>query len=85
MCYGSRCMFEGYMGECTVHTLKFEEKYGYRACTVGRAIQCEDYEKFYEEHKEELDNIYRKYIEDSREIEDWLINEIQRQNKELVV
>ena len=64
MCYGSRCMFEGHMGDCTVHTLNFKEKYGYAACAVGRSVGDEDEEEFYENHKEELDNAYRQYIED---------------------
>lgn len=64
MCYGSGCMFEGHMGDCTVHTLNFKEKYGYSACTVGRSIQDEDDEEFYNSHKEELDKAYIRYRED---------------------
>jgi hypothetical protein len=64
MCYGSGCMFEGHMGDCTVHTLNFKKKYGYTSCVVGRSVQDEDDEEFYESHKEELDKIYRQYRED---------------------
>lgn len=73
MCYGSTCMFEGHMGDCTVHTLKFKEKYGYTACAVGRSIQDEDDEEFYMSHKEELDKVYRQYREDQdKELKDFI-------------
>lgn len=64
MCYGSSCLFEGHLGECTIHTLDFKKKYGYTPCMVGHSIQNKEDIEFYEKNKEDLDKVYRQYNED---------------------
>jgi len=41
MCYGSKCDFEGYMGECNILSVskfrQIETELGYTACFIGGA------------------------------------------------
>lgn len=68
MCYTGICLFEnggGRAGDCMVfgHS-DFEKRYGESPCIVGQLPQDPDDEKYIEENKERLDDIYKRYLEE---------------------
>lgn len=74
MCYSGRCIFENRMGDCTVFdTIKFHDKYGFSACTVGGLADSPEEEQFIKNNAAILDSVLRQYRADEEaEHEQWL-------------
>lgn len=74
MCYSGQCIFENYMGDCTVFdTIKFHDKYGFRACTVGGLADSPEEELFIKDNAATLDSVLRQYRADEEaEHKRWL-------------
>lgn len=70
MCYSGKCRFEDWMGNCQVQVgfQDFADKYGFGACMVGGGSPYEspEEEKFYNEHREEIESSYKRFLEDAK-------------------
>lgn len=67
MCYSGMCRFEDEMGNCEIGVgfKEFKDKYGFNSCTVGGyGHDNPEEEKFYNEHEEEIEVSYKRFLED---------------------
>lgn len=65
MCYSGTCKFENHIGDCTCEdTLKFRDKYKFPPCVVGEFATSPEEEEFINNHKQDLNAVYRQYLQD---------------------
>lgn len=66
MCYTGECFFEysggDSVGDCMVNRhAEFKERYGESPCIVGQCPQNPDDERYIEDNRERLEEIYRRW------------------------
>ena len=68
MCYSGKCQFESWYGDCTVgHHIKFAERYGYRACLIGRYPDSPETVEWINANGNIIKSVTRRYYKDKEE------------------